>query len=302
MKRAFVTGATGFIGANLVKYLVETGYEVTGFTRHADASRLDDVISYIDLEFGDVRDFAAVFRALRHARPDYVFHLASYGVHPKETDVLKMAQVNAQGTINVFTAAHKVGCERFLHAASAFEYGVRTAPALEWEAREPITPYGTTKLMGSEFVQKVSLDLKLPSTVLNLFNVYGPMESEHRLFTRVIDSGLKRKAAVYSDPDLVRDFVYVKDVCEAFVRAAHTVGGGMYNVCTGVGTKLSEVAEIAREEFDLKQEPTYTGITKDTDRFPLVGSNKKMYTAFGWAPSTPLAVGFAKTVAQAVPL
>src|SRR5438552_1027906 len=152
MKRVVVTGATGFVGANLARRLLRDGHELHLLVRpgykpwRIDAIRADARLYEVRLE-----DASKVMSIVEKIRPDWIFHLAVHGAYSSQTDLHQMLLTNVHGTINLVRAGLKTGFEAFINTGSSSEYGFKDHPAAETEFLEPNSDYAVTKASATLF-------------------------------------------------------------------------------------------------------------------------------------------------------
>src|SRR5437870_5357142 len=126
MSRVLLTGATGFVGANLARRLLRDGQDVHLLVRpEYDGWRLEAIRDDVRLVVVELADADAVERAVAASRPDWIFHLAAHGAYPGQTDLRQMVQTNIVGTINLVEAGLHTGCEVFVNTGSSSEYGFK---------------------------------------------------------------------------------------------------------------------------------------------------------------------------------
>lgn len=244
MLSATVTGGCGFIGSHIVEYLVGEEFKINvidDLSRASDesyrrVSRLDNV----EVRIVDVRDFDKILEALSG---EVVFHLAALtDIGESESEKRMYYEVNVIGTRNVVEAASKKKI-RVIYASSASVYGELDKPAVETQTPKPLNYYGYTKLEA----EKICLEHvdEVDATVLRLFNVYGE-RARAGVIKNFIESAFSKKPLqVYGDGESVRDFVYVKDVAEAFYKAYSVEGsaGKIINIGSGKPVKIKQLAE-----------------------------------------------------------
>lgn len=145
-RRILVTGASGFVGSNLVRQLAADGHAVTATCRPgSDLWRLQDADG-LDLRTLDVRDEQAVDALIGDSRPQWTFHLAAHGAYSWQTDTRQIFATNLLGTVNLIDACRRSGaCEAFVHAGSSSEYGFKDHAPDEDDAFEPANDYAVAK-------------------------------------------------------------------------------------------------------------------------------------------------------------
>ena len=298
MKCILVTGASGFVGNNLVRFLLEEGHEVHLLLRSYTSWRLKDVLSDVRIHLVDLFDNEGVSRAVRTIRPEWVFHLAAYGAYSSQTDVRAILQTNIIGTANLVEACLKTGFEAFVNTGSSSEYGFKDHPPSETEWVEPNSYYAVTKASATLFCRYAAQREGAHIVTLRLYSVYGPYEEPTRLLPTLILKGLEKTFPPLVDPNTARDYVYVNDVIRAYVLAATIKGqepGAVYNVGTGIQTTLRQVIDVVRAILDIRTEPQW-GSMKDQigDTGIWVADNRYSQSVLNWFPQYNFETGFCK--------
>ncbi|HEX8136012.1 MAG TPA: SDR family oxidoreductase [Pyrinomonadaceae bacterium] len=238
--RCLVTGGAGFIGSHLVERLLKDGHRVTVLDNFSTGS--PDKLAHLHGQTGlevcgaDVADYDQI--KARFEGVDWVFHLAALAdIVPSIQRPLDYHRANVDGTIAVLEAARAAGARRFLYTASSSCYGIPDQyPTPESAAIRPEYPYALTKYLGEQYTLHWQKVYKLPCVSLRLFNVYGPRSRTSGTYGAVFGVFLAQKLAgkpytVVGDGQQTRDFTFVTDVVDAFVRAAQSeVEGEIFNV------------------------------------------------------------------------
>lgn len=297
---ALVTGATGLVGRALVRLLESEGARVTGLHRGTAAAGGIRVRSY---------DPEVVRSAVRGLQVDYAFHLGAYGVKPHEAEPLELIRGNAGVTAAVLDALAEAPPRRFLFAGSSAQYRPVDPPKLLSEdcPQQPLSLYGVAKYSAEQTARLLARKHGIWFVSLRLFGVYGPGESPHRLIphlARTIASGL---APELSAGEQARDWVFVEDVAEAFAAAAAAdeLGHDAYNVCSGAGVKVRDVASlVGRAASGHRLTDEQLGLGRKSYRADeamwLVGDPSRFAAATGWRATTPLEKGVQRTVEWAL--
>lgn len=242
-----LTGATGFIGANLVRRLVEKREHVSIITRSEKLNwRLQEITAELDIHVCDLLNLPLLEKNIAKIRPTVIFHLAAYGAMPSESQTEKMIDINLKGTLNLINASRKYGFKLFVNTGSSSEYGVKTKAMKESDLLEPVNDYGVTKAATTLFCQKMSRLEKLSIVTLRLFSPYGYYEDPQRFIPYVVSHSLINKPLELSHPNYVRDFVFIEDVVDAYLKAVDTSFsfGAIVNIGSAKQTALRDVVEL----------------------------------------------------------
>jgi UDP-glucose 4-epimerase len=293
--RAVVTGGAGFIGSHVAEALVARGDEVHVLDNLSTGSR-EKVPEGATLAEGDIRtDSAALFDRVR---PELCFHLAAQadvGTSVERPDY--DADVNVVGTVRLLEAAREHGTQIVFTSTGGAMYGECDGPAPESAERQPISPYGISKLAGEEYLAGWNRLHGTRHLALRLGNVYGARQ-EASLEGGVIAIFLEGMAAgrpttIFGDGEQTRDFVYVGDVVRALLAAAGR-DGGVYNVGTGKETSVNELHALCRAVTGTTGEPE-RGPARPGDVRRSVVDPSLAAQELGWTAKTDLEQGLRET-------
>jgi UDP-glucose 4-epimerase len=245
--RAVVTGGAGFIGSHAVDALLARGDEVHLVDNFATGRR-ENLNGAAALHEHDIREpLDALFAQVR---PEVVVHLAAQAdVGTSVEQPLLDLEVNVLGTLNVLEAARPHGAQIVFSSTGGAIYGECTRPAREDDAREPASPYGTSKLAAEEYLATWNRLYGSQHIALRFANVYGPRQLAKleggvvAIFSDRLRAG--ENVTINGDGEQTRDYVFVADVVAA-VLAAIGHGGGTFNVGTGIETSVVELFETMR--------------------------------------------------------
>jgi nucleoside-diphosphate-sugar epimerase len=295
--RVIVTGAAGFIGANVARRLLADGLEPFLLTLpSSDPWRLADLNGDARLVQVDLVDQAAVARVVADIKPDWVLHLAAHGGYSWQTDAGAILRANVVGTANLLAACRRSGVETFVNTGSSSEYGLKDHPPGEEEPVEPNSIYAAAKAAATMLCEQAAMSDGMNVSTLRLYSTYGPWEDPNRLIPALAVEGLRGEFPPLVAPETARDFVWIGDVVDAYLLAArtrHSEPGAIYNVGTGVQTTVGEAADIARDVLGIDARPTWGSMparTWDTDRW--VADNTKIRDRLGWRATCSLREGF----------
>ncbi|MGC8618734.1 MAG: NAD-dependent epimerase/dehydratase family protein [Thermoplasmata archaeon] len=278
-----ITGASGFVGANLVRYFNPSN-EVYALTRSTNPWRLNKEFNLIKF---DVKERQVVRDVLSTLKPDVLIHCAAYGGYHFETNVREIVETNVIGSINVLDASK--GVPIVINVGSSSEYGIVDRPMNEEDLAAPVTPYAMSKTLQTELFHYGA-----HSITLRLFSVYGYYEEKHRLIPYIIYSTIKGRKPVLSNKNNVRDFVFIEDVADAFSRTIQKFEkiekGTVFNVGSGVQMSVGDVVK----EMGIDTEWNSSVKAEEPERV-WQADISKIKRELNWYPKHSLSEGLRKT-------
>lgn len=299
-KRVLITGATGFVGANLVRISLSCGAEVHIVTRTASNRwRLKDIFSNVKEHCCDLSNYSGLRSVVSRVKPEIVYHTAAYGGDPVQRDFQEIIRSNFTATANLLNACKQVDFELFVNTGSSSEYGIKLEPMGEGDLLEPNNDYGASKAAATLFCQAAGRREGLPIVTLRLFSPYGYYEERTRLVPHVIMACLNGKNPKISSTSFVRDFVFIEDVLNAYLRLtdAHGISGKIFNVGYGKQHSVGEVVDkiIELTGNNIRPEIGYPSKWQtEPERWQAEISTAKV--ALGWEPQYDLERGLTTTL------
>jgi len=307
-KNVLITGAGGFIGSHLVEKIVHLGAKVSAFVRYN--SRNDrglieilptQIQNDITVVMGDLRDADAVRNVMKGI--DVVFHLGaliaipySYN-HPRE-----VIETNIIGTLNMITAARDSEVGNIVHTSTSEVYG--TAQSIPIDENHPLqgqSPYSASKIGADKIIESFYRSYNLPVTTVRPFNTYGPRQSARAIIPTIITQALTGKKIYLGSLSPMRDFTYVEDIADGFIKASTTIEaiGEVINLGSGFGIQIGDLTKRIMHTIGGKYE-----IISDQSRVRpeksevqrLVADISKAKALLQWEPKTDLENGLEHTV------
>ncbi len=308
-KKILVTGADGFIGSHLTEYLIDNGYDVRAFCYYNSFNSwgwLDSLpkekLSKLNIFMGDIRDSNGVKQAAKGM--DVVFHLAAligipFSYHSPDSYV----DTNIKGTLNILQAARDNNCEKVLITSTSEVYG--TAQYVPIDEKHPFqgqSPYSATKIGADRIAESFYRSFNLPVTIVRPFNTYGPRQSARAVIPTIIAQLLQGKKEIkLGSLTPTRDFNYVKDTVDGFVKIAesdNTIGEeiniatqteiSIRELVTEIVQQINPAAEICSDDIRIRPEKS------EVNR--LLGSNIKIKELTSWEPKYDLIKGLKETI------
>jgi len=307
-RAVLVTGAGGFVGSHLVENLILKGFNVKCFVRYNsrnDAGLLKDINSSlfneIDIISGDLRDYHTVCQAVKGV--DVIFHLGaliaipySYK-HPKD-----VIDININGTLNVLTAAKNYSISKVVHTSTSEVYG--TANYVPIDEKHPLqaqSPYAASKISADKIAESFYCSYNLPIATIRPFNIYGPRQSARAVIPTIITQALNNEDIYLGSLRPTRDYTYVTDTVEAFIKIAESdiSIGKTYNI--GSNKEIS-IGNLAQTIINLIN-PSCKIIQEDKRKRPqkseveqLRADNTLALNEIHWQPSISLKEGLSRTI------
>ncbi len=307
--KVLVTGAGGFIASHLVERLIALGAQVTAFVRYNSRNDpgllnfLADKKKEVRIIYGDIRDLETVRGVVQDI--DVVFHLAalvgipySY-VHPNE-----VVEVNTIGTLNVLTASKDRESDiRVIVTSSSEVYGTaRYTPIDEKHPRQPQSPYAASKIAADAIARSFHDSFQLPVTIVRPFNTFGPRQSDRAIIPAIISQALTKDKILIGNSRPTRDFTFVADIVEGFIRSGESekVIGQELNLGSGgeisIGDLAKKIVCMVGRDLEITQDQGRVRPGKsEVER--LLCDNSKARSLLGWEPKVGLDEGLRLTIA-----
>jgi len=307
-KKVLITGSGGFIGSHLTERLLELGAEVRAFVRYT--SRADEgFIKYfsdglrndIDIVYGDIRELETVVKAMEGV--DVIFNLAalvgipySY-MHPQE-----VIEVNTTGTLNVLMAARDAGIEKLVQTSTSEVYGTaRYVPINEEHPKQPQSPYSASKIAADAIALSFYHSFDLPVAVARPFNTYGPRQSDRAVIPSIISQALVKDKLTLGSTTPTRDFTFVTDTAEGFIKVAESQESVGVEINIGSGREIS-IEDLVRKIVSLvgrdvtieHDEERVRPAKSEVER--LCADNTRAGKVLGWSPKVSLTDGLKETI------
>ena len=309
-KRILVTGGAGYIGAHMVRVLLEAGYSPVVFDNLSTGHR-EFIPKGVPLVKGDLRKPGDIRKAFRKFDIDAVMHFAAAIVVPESVaDPLKYYDNNVTGSLNLFTAMVEAGVGKVVFSSSACVYGEPgKTPITEDQPLKVESPYGATKVFAEQILKDLGKAGKLKFMALRYFNVAGAhpsgeigikMDKPTHLIPNVMRAAMGKQKALTifgtdyptKDGTCVRDYIHVLDLCEAHLLALKAMASGrvkneVINLGNGRGFSVKEVIAEA-EKVTGQKIPVKLAGRRPGDCMAVVASFAKAKKLLGWTPTRPL--------------
>lgn len=244
--KILITGADGFIGSHLVDRLLDLNAKVFCVVEpDSDMHRIIEMKDKIHVLRYDICG-AGLKKEIKKINPEKIFHLAAF-VTPKREELLTetMFRVNLGGTVNLMSALKGIDCEVVINTGTCEEYGNNKAPFRETDLPMPVSPYSASKVAATFYCQMLYSSFHMPVVTLRPFLTYGPNQSGELLIPSLIRAALQGKDFEITKGEQTREFNYVSDVIEGYIKAASTPAaiGRVINIGCGKEYKIKDMAK-----------------------------------------------------------
>ena len=284
---SLVTGGAGFIGSNLVDYLIQQGHEVICVDN--ESAECNDKFYWNDKAcniIGDITDYDFIKNCFKDV--DYVFHLAAESrLQPAIKNPIEAVYKNCVGTTTILQCAREAGVKRFVYSSTSSGYGFNPSPNVETQPDDCLNPYSASKVAAEKFCKMYSDLYGLETVVLRYFNVFGERSPRRGQYAPVIGIFDRQRLSgealtIVGDGTQRRDFIYVGDVAKANLIAAKATldkkyFGQVFNIGSGINYSVQEIADA------ISDNQTY--IPKREGEMETTWSNiEKASEILGWKP------------------
>lgn len=308
-KKVLVTGSEGFIGSHLTERLVELGADVTALVQYNSFNNWGWIDTFdknikdnINVFTGDIREYDNMKRAIKGQ--EVVFHLAALIAIPYSyLSPMAYVRTNVEGTTNVLEACKEYDVEKIVHTSTSETYG--TALYVPIDEKHPMqgqSPYSASKIAADKMAESFYKSFNLPVATIRPFNTYGPRQSARAVIPTIISQILAGKTEIkLGSLTPTRDFNYVKDTAEAFIKIAEsekTIGevinaGSNYEI--SIGDTVKKIIDIIGKDVNIicddeRIRPENSEVNR------LWADNKKIKELTEWRPQYSLNDGLKETV------
>jgi UDP-glucose 4-epimerase len=299
--KVLITGVSGFIGSHLARRLVAEGAKVHGLVRDkSNLWRIKDISSQINLHYADLNNFNSLKEIAQNITPQKVFHLAAcVDASRKFTLVDDMVEVNVKGTLNLLLALKGTSYDCFINTGSSEEYGDNPVPFRESQMPNPVSPYSASKVAVSMFCHMLHKVHDLPIVTLRPFLTYGPGQESTMLIPSLINKTLKGETFEMTGGKQTREFNYVQDIVDGFVKASIAPGaiGEVINIGNGLEYPVRDVVEMVLSLMKSPIKPKVGALKyRPGEALHFYCDNTKAKEILAWEPKVGLDDGLKITI------
>jgi UDP-N-acetylglucosamine 4-epimerase len=299
-----ITGGAGFIGSHIARALLQQGADVRILDNFSSGKRENLKGLEVEIIEGDLRDVSCVSGAVRGV--NIIFHEAAFVSVPESMEKPQECfDVNVTGTSILFEAARQAGVKRAVIASSAAVYGDSTAmPLVEDTLLKQLSPYAVSKRVNEMYAELYTRSFGFEVAALRYFNVYGPRQRPDSMYAAAVPIFIRRMLdnkpiTIFGDGGQSRDLINVRDVVQANLLASRhpDAPGKIFNVCTGVETRLLDLLDILYEIFPNAPKHVHAE-PRAGDIYRSIGMPNKAMSILEFRPQVTLAEGIKEAVEE----
>ena len=303
MKYILITGCGGFIGSKLIKRILDDGHYVIGIDNFFSGNRKNINIFkkckkflFFEQDIQNYKKIKEIFRKIK--KIETVIHLAAVtNVKLCEKKPKEAININYNSTLNIINLCEELNIKNFIFAGSAAEFGNYQGPKLDdyekkYDSFSKISIYANTKCRITKMIHE-----KKKGISLRLFNVYGPGQNLKSVYSGVITQFFynainNKNIKIFGDGSQTRDFVYINDVIESFVKIISFKKRikGVYNIGTNKSTSIIKLAHLIRKISNSKSSVTFSK-KREVDIKHSISNGKKFFDIYGFKPQVPIIDG-----------
>ncbi len=298
-EKVIVTGANGFIGYHLTYRLVHEGANVYALI-HKNDNRIQLLHDQCPLINIDLLDVENLDKTIKEIKPRIIFHLAGkVNVDRSPRLIKEMMNINFQGTVNLLWALEKVGYECFINTGTCEEYGDNPVPFKEEQCPNPVSPYSVSKASTTLYCSMLARTKGLPIVTLRPFLTYGPFQTSRMLIPDTIIKALKKEEFKMTKGEQTREFNFVDDIVDGYIKAATTpeAKGKVFNIGNGQEYKIKEVVGRILSILGNPINPSIGSLPyREGETWHFYCDNSEAKKVLKWFPKVELDVGLKKTI------
>lgn len=292
-KKILIFGGNGFLGSNLINKLIKNkNFSISSASRLIKLYKIKEKkIQYIKCDISKKKNF----KIFNKQKFDIIINLSGNINHQNKLETLK---THYKGCKNIFDFFSKKGIKSFIQVGTSLEYGNSKSPQTEESKCEPKSFYGKSKLLATKYIEENAKKNRIKYIILRLYQVYGPNQKFDRLIPFVIKNSLLNKKFNCSTGKQLRDFLFVEDLVNLFIKIINkkNLKSGVYNVGFGQSIEVKQVIKKIKKIIK-KGYPLFGKIMMRTDEnFSLYPNIEKVKKFFNWSPKISIDKGLKKTI------
>ncbi len=299
-QKVLITGGGGFIGFHLINRMLKLGAKVYIVERKdAKLKKLNNVMKEIEILEVNITDLEAVNRTINLVKPDYIFHLAAYGVNSAHKEYIEAVKTNIIGIVNLLEGIKCVNCKKFINMGSCAEYGDRKEILEEELNLKPVSVYGSTKAGATIIAHQIAKENNISIVTLRPFGIFGEGEDRHKIFCHVILSIIENKDVRLTACYQLRDYCYIENIIDGMLLAARAknIKNDIFNIASGNIYPLKYYIELIFKNMETDKKPLYGEVKyRENEMWTPRANIKKISSKLNWEPKISVEDGLIKTI------
>ena len=294
-----ITGAAGFVGANLARYLVSKDIKINIIIKkNSNLWRIKDIIKKMNVHYSDLSDKKKVRIIVKKIKPKTIFHLATHGAYSDQNNIKKMKESIFESTFNLVNECKKYRFSMFINTGSSSEYGFKNRKMNEKDVLIPNSYYSVFKSSSTLYCQYESINSNIPIVTIRPFHVYGPFERQSRLIPVLIKKMLANKKIKLVSPKISRDLIYIDDLIDFYLKIANKKFiGEIFNLGNGKKYTIKEIYNLLKKITKYKKSNLWNTMKNRSWDQPIWYSDMSyVKKKIKWRPKISLFNGLSKTV------
>ncbi len=296
-----ITGSKGFIGANLLRRLINLKYKKINIIlrNKKDIWRIKDLLPKCEVTYLDLNNKKKLKEVISKIKPKTIFHLATYGAYSHQSEFIKIKKNIFDVTVNLLNECLKYNFETFINTGSNSEYGFKDKKMKETDLLEPNSFYSLFKSASTNYCELISSTHNKRIISIRPFHVYGPYEEKSRLIPTVINNIINNKKSNMVDPNISRDLIYIDDMIDLYLKITLNtkIKNGIFNAASGKQYKIIEIYTLINEILGKNINAHWNKMkNRKWDQKIWVADISKAKKTLSWKPKNSLKEGLKKTV------
>ncbi|EKE14754.1 MAG: NAD-dependent epimerase/dehydratase [uncultured bacterium] len=299
-KRYLLTGSSGFIGSVLLRKLLKNNKNDVYLIlrKKSNTWRINDLLDKTTIFYSDLSDKLELTKIVKKIKPNIIFHLATNGAYSYQKNADQIIHTNILGTWNLLQACNSVNYELFVNTGSSSEYGFKKFAMRETDILEPASYYAVTKCAQTLLCSHIARQEKKTIVTIRPFAVYGPYEESKRFVPTLMNALFSNKKMNLVSPTTARDFIYIDDVADAYLKINELKNnpGEYFNIGTGIQSTIKNFVDISIKITGKNIKLVWGSLENrnwDTDNW--VADISKAKRLLNWVPKTNLEQGIKLT-------
>ena len=295
-----ITGAAGFVGANLARYFASKGIKIhIIIKKNSNLWRLKDVMSKIHIHYSDLNNKKNIKNIIKKVKPKTIFHLAANGAYSDQNDLGKIKESIFDSTFNLVNECKKYKFNIFINTGSSSEYGFKKNKMRESDVLVPNSYYSTFKSSATLYCQFESINSNIQIVTIRPFHIYGPFERPSRLIPVLIKKMLSNKSISLVSPKISRDLIHIDDLIRFYIKIANKKDliGEIFNLGSGKKYTIKDIYNSLKKITGYKKKNLWSTMKNRTwDQTTWYADMSYVKRRINWTPKLNLNNGLSKTI------